>query len=121
MLADSFIEFSDRHRNYFDLFMHFESSSMGDRNIAKEQLETYLREESPLAIVTRQVAYGMKDGSLRNDLPLEVFSATLWSQMLGVLILLNNKAGLYEIFNLKAEEILQTHLELVSNGGRSRS
>ena len=63
----------------------------------------------------------MADGSLRKDIPAEVFSATLWSQMLGVLIVLNNKADLYEIFDLKADEILQTHLELVSRGGLGKN
>ncbi len=121
MLADTFITFSGKYRHYFDLFMHFESSRMTSLNVTAEHLETYLREQSPLALVARQVERGIKDGSLRGDLSPEVFSATLWSQMLGVLIVLNNKAGLYEIFDLKAEEILRTHLELVSNGGRFQS
>ena len=115
-LADSFIRFSRESRNYFSLFMYYESSRMEALNIDQDQLQVYLKEDSPLALVTHEVIRGMQDGSLRNDLSTEVFSATLWSQMLGVLIVLNNKADLYEIFNLKADEILQTHLELVSNG-----
>lgn len=115
-LADSFIRFSRENRNYFSLFMYYESSRMEALNIGQDQLQVYLKEDSPLALVTQQVIRGMQDGSLRNDLSAEVFSATLWSQMLGVLIVLNNKADLYQIFNLKADEILQTHLELVSNG-----
>ncbi|MFC2112461.1 TetR/AcrR family transcriptional regulator [Bacteroidota bacterium] len=117
-LAAAFIRFSREYPDYFNLFMHFESNRMKDLNINQEQIQIYLREQSPLAQVGRQVEKGMKDGSLRNDLSSEVFSATLWSQMLGVLIVLNNKADLYEIFDLKADEILQTHLELVSSGGR---
>ena len=117
-LAESFVAFSRDHNKYFDLFMHFESSKMNNLNIDQKQIGIYLKEQSPLALVTRQVSRGMEDGSLRRDLPLEVFSATLWSQMLGVLIVLNSKADLYEIFNLKAEEIIRTHLELVSHGGR---
>jgi AcrR family transcriptional regulator len=115
-LADSFIRFSRENRNYFSLFMYYESSRMEALNIDQDQLQVYLKEDSPLALVTHQVIRGMQDGSLRDDLSAEVFSATLWSQMLGVLIVLNNKADLYEIFNLRADEILQTHLELVSNG-----
>jgi len=116
-LADSFIRFSRENRNYFSLFMYYEGNRMGALNIDQVQLQVYLKEDdSPLTLVTQQVIMGMQDGSLRDDLAAEVFSATLWSQMLGVLIVLNNKADLYEIFNLKADEILQTHLELVSNG-----
>ncbi len=100
--------------------MYYESSRMEALNIDQEQLQVYLKEDSPLALVTHQVIRGIQDGSLRNDLSPEVFSATLWSQMLGVLIVLNNKADLYEIFNLRADEILQTHLELVSNGSISK-
>ncbi|MCK4749595.1 MAG: TetR/AcrR family transcriptional regulator [Bacteroidales bacterium] len=121
LLAESFIAFSKNHRNYFDLFMHFQSSRMNSLNVDQKQIGIYLKEQSPLAMVTRQVSRGIKDGSLRADLPLEVFSATLWSQMLGVLIVLNNKADLYDFFDLKAEEILRTHLELVSHGGKPKS
>lgn len=116
-LADAFVRFSRDYRNYFNLLMHYESSRMGMLKINEEQLQVYLKEQSPLALVGEQVALGIMDGSLRDDLPAEVFSATLWSQMLGVLIVLNSKADLYEVFNLKADEIIRTHLELVTHGG----
>ncbi len=116
-LAGSFVRFSREYRDYFKLFMHFESSRMNDLNIDYKQIQVYLKEQSPLALVSQEVQRGISDGSLREDLSPEVFSATLWSQMLGVLIVLNNKSDLYEIFDLKADEILQTHLELVSFGG----
>lgn len=116
-LAAAFIRFSREYRDYFRLFMDFESTRLRDLNIDQDQLQVYLKEQSPLALVSQQVLKGMEDGSLRGDLSPEVFSATLWSQMLGVLIVLNNKSDLYEIFDLKADEILQTHLELVSHGG----
>jgi TetR/AcrR family transcriptional regulator len=119
-LAGAFIRFSREYPDYFNLFMHFESSRMNGLNIDQRQIQLYLREQSPLALVHLQVVKGIEDGSLRGDLSPEVFSATLWSQMLGVLMLLKNKADLYEIFNLKADEILQTHLELVSFGGIGR-
>lgn len=116
-LSTAFIRFSRDLPDYFNFFIHFESNRMGELNINEEQIQAYLKEQSPLALVSDQVVKGMEDGSLRNDLPPEVFSATLWSQMLGVLLILKNKADLFEIFNLKADEILQTHLELVSRGG----
>jgi AcrR family transcriptional regulator len=119
-MAWAFIRFSREYPDYFRLFMHFESSRVKGLNIDQKQVQLYLKEQSPLAMVGSQVRKGIGDGSLRSDLPEEVFSATLWSQMLGVLIVLNNKADLYEIFDLKAEEILRVHLELVSNGGLRR-
>ncbi len=116
-LAGTFIRFSREHPDYFNLFVHYESIRMKDLNIDQGRIQTYLKEQSPLALVSREVVRGIADGSLRQDLSPEVFSATLWSQMLGVLIVLNSKADLYEIFNLEADKILQTHLELVAYGG----
>ena len=116
-LAGTFILFSGEYRDYFNLFMHFETSRMNELNIDPEQIQVYLKEQSSIALVSQQVARGIEDHSLREDLSPEVFSATLWSQMLGVLLILSNKADLYENFDLKADEILQTHLELVSHGG----
>jgi AcrR family transcriptional regulator len=116
-LAGAFTRFSREYPDYFYFFMHFESSRMHNLNIDQEQIQLYLKEQSPLALVSHQVKRGIEDGSLRPDLSPEVFSATLWSQMLGVLIVLNNKADLYEIYDLKADAIIRTHLELVSFGG----
>jgi AcrR family transcriptional regulator len=116
-LAGSFIRFSRDYPDYFNLFMHFESRRMKDLNIDHDRLIAYLREQSPLALVSEYVKRGIEDGSLRDDISPEMFSATLWSQMLGVLMILNKKTDLYEIFNLEADEILRTHLILVSEGG----
>ncbi|MFC2115270.1 TetR/AcrR family transcriptional regulator [Bacteroidota bacterium] len=116
-LAGTFIRFSREYWNYFNLLMHFETSRKNNLKLDQKHMQVYLKEQSPLALVSQQVTRGIDDGSLRNDISPENFSATLWSQMLGVLIILNNKADLYEIFDLKADEIIQTHLELVSHGG----
>ena len=120
VLAESFIAFSKDYRHYFDFFMHFETSKMDNLNIDRQYINRYLKEQSPLALVNRQVRKGMRDRSLRSDLPEEAFSATLWSQMLGVLMVLNNKASLYRIFDLNEDMIIRTHLELVSHGGRTK-
>jgi len=115
-LAATTVQFSQTHANYFEFFMIFENSQLDKLNIERSSAEKYLREETPLAIVDRCVELGIKDGSLRNDIPSRIFSATLWTQLLGLLVIMSNKSDLYKMFNISPVDILQTHLTLVSKG-----
>jgi len=115
-LAATTVQFSQTHANYFEFFMIFENSQLDKLNIERSSAEKYLREETPLAIVDLCVSLGIKDGSLRSDIPSRIFSATLWTQLLGLLVILSNKSDLYKMFNISPMDILQTHLTLVSKG-----
>ena len=118
-LAEVTIEYSNKYREYFQFFLFFQSSNLENMNIQQAQLEKYLMEQSPLAVVYECVQKGIEDGSLRADIPLNLFAATLWSQLLGVLIVINYKSNVYNMFGIDTADVVKTHLELVSNGGRS--
>ena len=117
-LADISIDFSNKHKHYYEFFLFFQSTSFEKLNLEESRITEYLTEQSPLAIVQECVRKGIKDKSLRTDIPADVFAATLWSQLLGVMIVINHKRNIYRMFGLNAEDIIKTHLELVSNGGR---
>jgi TetR/AcrR family transcriptional regulator len=117
-LAEISIEFSKRYKEYFQFFLFFQSSNLENMNIQQKQLEKYLMEQSPLAMVSDCVRKGIEDGTLRSDIPPDVFAATLWSQLLGVLIVINYKSNVYKMFGIDTGDVIETHLELVSNGGR---
>jgi len=120
-LAEITVEYSKRYKEYFQFFLFFQSSNLENMNIQQEQLEKYLMEQSPLALVYECVQKGIEDGSLRSNIPLNLFAATLWSQLLGVLIVINYKSNVYNMFGIDSGDVVKTHLELVSNGGRRRS
>jgi AcrR family transcriptional regulator len=117
-LAEISIAFSNKHRHYYEFFLFFQSSNFEQLNLEESRIIKYLTEQSPLAIVQECVKKGIADKSLRTDIPADVFAATLWSQLLGVMIVMNYKRNIYKMFGLNAEDIIKTHLELVSNGGR---
>lgn len=117
-LANTTVRFARSHRNYFRFLMKFESSNLEKLNIEKSQAGQYLLGESPLTVVDQCVELGIRDGSLRNDIPARLFSATLWTQLLGLLVIMNSKPELYRILHIRPENILKTHLELVSGGGK---
>jgi len=120
-MAASFIEFSKKHKNYFQLFLYFQTSNLEELKIDRLQLEKYMREQSPLVRVNECVGKGITDGSLRDDIPLEVFAATLWSQMMGVLVVLEHKKDVYRMFDVREEEIIMSHFEIVNNGALKKA
>jgi len=120
-MAASFIDFSRNYKNYFQLFLYFQTSNLEALKIDQIQLEKYMKEQSPLARVNECVEKGIRDGSLRDDIPVEVFAATLWSQMMGVLVVLEHKKDVYRMFDVKEADIIMSHLELVSNGALNKN
>jgi AcrR family transcriptional regulator len=117
-LAQSSIDFSGKHKHYYEFFLFLQIARFDQLNIDESRIIKYLIEQSPLAIVLECVKKGIADKSLRTDIPADIFAATLWSQLLGVLIVINYKKNLYRVFGLDGEDIIKTHLELVSTGGK---
>jgi AcrR family transcriptional regulator len=118
-LAEISIDFSKKYPHYYEFFLFFHITNFDQLNLDESRVAKYLTEQSPLAIVHECVEKGITDKSLRADIPAGVFAATLWSQLLGVLIVINYKKNIYKMFGLNAEDIIKTHLELVSTGGKS--
>ncbi len=115
-IGRAFIWFSEKYKDYFKLFIEIQSSNMEQLNIGKEAFEDYVKNQSPISIVQQCVLQGMNDGSLRKDIPENHLTATLWSQMLGVLTVINNHEYIFNIFDIKVEDILRTHLEIAQHG-----
>src|SRR4030042_2565831 len=119
-LAEISIDFSSKHKHYYEFFLFLRIARFDKLNIDESRFRKYLIEQSPLTIVHECVVKGITDKSLRSDIPSNVFAATLWSQLLGVLIVINYKKKIYKMFGLNAEDIIKTHLKLVSTGGKSQ-
>jgi TetR/AcrR family transcriptional regulator len=117
-LAETSIDFSGKRKHYYEFFLFLQIARFDQLNIDESRIIKYLVEQSPLAIVLECVKKGITDKSLRTDIPADIFAATLWSQLLGVLIVINYKKNLYRVFGLDGEDIIKTHLELVSTGGK---
>jgi len=112
----AFIEFSRKHIDYFNLFILFQSKDLQRINLEKSRVESYFREQSPFTILINLVRQGIKEGSLRSGLNIAATASALWSQMLGILIVQQNKRELYKIFNITEESVLETNFDLLMYG-----
>ena len=67
-------------------------------------------------MVTDYVKQGVEERLFRDDIPVEVLSTTLWAQLLGVLQIITVKKELFELIQVKREDIIESHIKLVLNG-----
>ncbi|HYW94573.1 MAG TPA: TetR/AcrR family transcriptional regulator [Bacteroidales bacterium] len=113
-----FINFAREQEGYFHLFMMFQGGVLGKIEIPKDKIDRYFREQSPFTILIELVKNGVDDGSLRSDLPVNDMATTLWSQMMGLLMVHKYKKEIYDIFDVEQESVLETNFEIILNGVR---
>ena len=117
-MAGAFIRFSSEYENYFKIFLHFQNSKTSKLNIEDKQLQDYFVNQSPFSLLTKIVEKGITDKTLRDDIPVDILATTLWSQMMGLLVILENKRDLHELCNIQQTDILSAHFELIMNGAK---
>lgn len=112
----AFIEFSKDEKDFFNLFLYFQNLDIEGLGISKEKIKDYFLHFSPFRLLIDLVEKGIKDGSLRNDLPVIDTATTMWSNIMGLLIVQQFNREIYEIFSVNSEKILQTNFEILLNG-----
>ncbi len=112
----AFIDFSRKEPDFFNFIMMFQNVELKQLNIPMEEIEAYFLEQSPLKLIHDLVLKGVSDGSIRSDLPSNDIATTLWSQMMGLLIVQQYKKEIYEIFKVDRDQVLKTNFEIIING-----
>lgn len=115
-----FISFSNKQVNYRDAFITFESSAFRHEHIDEEKYEAFFTDETPLTIVSNLVVKGIEDGSLRSDIEPALLSATLWSQIMGVVAVVKQKGDIYQQLNISVDDILETHFKICVHGAAKK-
>lgn len=112
----AFINFSRQENDFFNLFLYFQNLDIEELGIPKEKIEDYFLHSSPFKLLIDLVEKGIKDGSLRKDLPVKDIATTLWSNIMGLLIVQQFNHEIYDIFKVDREKILETNFEILLNG-----
>lgn len=118
-MGEVFHRFSSDEPMYFNSLMFFEGKDIEQLNMEPGTLESWFQ-ESPIKILYKVVESGMKDGSIRSDLPVPALANTLWAQTLGVLQVIRNKKEIFEMLDISAQAVMQCHYELLLNGVKNK-
>lgn len=118
-LGEVFYRFSEEQPVYFNSMLFFEAKDLEKLELGEVVLENWFQ-GSPIEKLYEVVESGMKDGSVRSDLPVSAIANTLWAQMLGVLQVIRNKREVFEMLNISPVELVQCHYELLRNGVKKK-
>jgi hypothetical protein len=75
--------------------------------------------ESTVGAVMQVVEQGVREKLIRSDIPMALVAHTLWMSVLSVIRFVSTRESLLQMLNLSADELYQSHFELVLNGIRS--
>ena len=118
-IGQAYVDFSRKEKNYFNVLMYFEGKDLSKLNIDKSKFTTDFY-ASPVDILLKIVKAGITDGSIISDLSVESLSIALWAQLMGILLIVNKKKEIFEIFDTSKEDILKNHFSIILNGIKSK-
>lgn len=119
-MGEVFYHFSMDEPVYFNSLMFFEGKDIEELTMKSGMLESWFL-ESPIKILYEVVESGIKDGSIRGDLPVPAVANTLWAQTLGVLQVIRNKKEVFELLDTSGDAVMQCHYELLLNGVKNKN
>lgn len=116
IIADAFIKFTQSEKQLANSILFFEGCDIENLNIDHEQIKDTFLNDSPIHLVTELVENGIQQGIIRDDIPVNILSNILWSQLIGVLQVANRKKELFNLVNITREELIENHFKIVLNG-----
>ena len=115
-LGWAFIDFSKKYPDRMKSILFLEGLDMQRISMSVSDLRSVIYKGSPVALVMEFVEQGVKENSIRKDVPAGIIANTLWVQMLSVIQLVTRKKGLIEMIGITPEKLYESHFELVLNG-----
>ena len=116
IIADSFIKFTQDEKQLANSILFFEGCDIEKLNIDHDQIRDSFLNDSPIHLVTEFVQEGIEQNLIRSDIPVNILSNILWSQLIGVLQVAKRKKELFDLVNITREELIENHFKIVLNG-----
>lgn len=112
----AFIAYSRENKEFFRLYLHFQTIDMKQLAIPQEKLSRFFIKYTPFGMLMQLIEKGIRDGSLRAGISVKNTAATLWSALLGILIVLDTRADVIRIFEVEADDLVKTSFDILING-----
>ncbi|MCK4662623.1 MAG: TetR/AcrR family transcriptional regulator [Bacteroidales bacterium] len=118
-IGKAYVNFVNKYSNYYKVIVHFETNDCSVCSF-REKCESFFKEDNPLHFFIQVIDKGIKDSSIRNDIPAKVLAQTLWAQMTGILQFISTKQKILEFTDVRTEEIVNSQFEIIKNGIRKK-
>lgn len=116
IIADTLIQFIHDQKELANSIFFFEGCDINKMNVDHDQIRNSFLHDSPIHLVTEFVDIGIQQGLIRNDIPVNILSHILWSQLIGVLQIANRKKELFDLVNITKEDLIENHIKIILKG-----
>lgn len=115
----AYIQFAKKQPDHFKALMYFENKETSDFYENNEDFIRHMKENDAMEIFTGVVKEGIRDGSIRNDIPVDIICQNLWAMASGVLLHLStrkDKIPKHTENQILFEEMMNGFFNIVQNG-----
>ncbi len=116
IMANIFVKHCEEEHEAAHSILFFQACNLNNLNLDQEQIKYAFIHDSPIHLLTKYVEQGIEQGMIRNDMPVNALSSTLWAQIMGVLQVITLKRDLFELIGVTKEDIIESHLKIALNG-----
>lgn len=115
-LGEAYIKYSEDHYNYFDSMLMFDVTDMDSLPETVKVIKENFFTDSPMVYIISCIKDGIKEGQIRQDIPVNILAINLWAQLMGILQITARKSKIFKKCNIDRDELLSAFFKLVRNG-----
>ncbi len=113
------IRFSQDYPDHMKSIIFLEGFELQQVSFSPSEFRDVIYKESPVGMVVKIIEQGVREASIRNDIPPLVIAHTLWMQMISVMRFVSDRSYMFEMLELSPSALYESHFEVVINGIRS--
>ena len=111
-IGDAYIEFSEKHRGYFEAILYYENDLLELKPDEKESLKSIIAGNAVLNVLVESIQLGIDDGSIRKDVNPTRTALLLWSELTGIMLMIKKKILIIQhYFNITPEDFIKNFID----------
>ena len=113
-ISEAYIKFSYEHKGYFDAILYYQNDLFNSRQREPSQVESLEGGNAVIGVLIHAIQKGKQDGSITPEINEVEASFVLWSQITGLLQVIQRKMSIIAYhYKIKPDDLFQTYFDLL--------
>ncbi len=113
-ISKAYIEFSKRYMGYFDAILYYQNDLFDSKERDTNSVQSLEGGNAVISILINAIKKGIEDGSIHKNVNPVENAFVLWSQITGLLQVIQRKMGIITFhYKIKPDDLLQNYFELL--------
>jgi AcrR family transcriptional regulator len=113
-ISEAYIKFSYEHKGHFDAILYYQNDIFNSRQREPSQVESLEGGNAVIGVLIHAIQKGKTDGSISPDVNEVETAFVLWSQITGLLQVIQRKMSIIAYhYKIKADDLFRTYFDLL--------